>query len=256
MGEVALTKNMLPEVFMRHKEVIKLIPDVKPTNTYELFSEIIFSNMLRDIQAEDPSLRNMLSSDPVFDISSEEAEWSELKYVNGFSERIVITTVGAKLLIRLFQAGLIEQKRKSSSKDLSLLQDYANSLPQLLEKSDQIKKQRTAEVATDLALMKVRESRIRHLIECPEDAVIEELNREFLNKYAFAIGPGDQSFKFSGADVVKTVSVMKSNSGKNRTYTVCIQWTMADGTRYGDVDVEPVLNRRNDPERNWGLGRG
>ena len=255
MDETALTKEMLPEVFMQRKDVINLIPDVKPNNTMSLFTEIIESNMWRAIHAEDSSLKHIPSTDPVFDLSNDEIDCSEIRYISGYSERIVITTIGAKLLIRLFKAGLVEQKKKSSSKDLSLLEAYANSLPELKEQSDLIKTKQANKMATKLYLLEARENRIKHLIKCPEDAKIEELNREFLDKYAFAIGPGDQSFKLAGADVIKIVHVMRSNSGKSSTTNVHIQWTMPDGARHGDIDIDPVLNRRNDPERNWGLGR-
>jgi len=255
MDGTTIIKEMLPEVFMQRKDVINLIPDVKSNNTISLFRELIFSNMSRIIDAEDRDLHNFLGSDPAFELSEEEINWSELTYINGSHERIVITTIGAKLLVRLFKAGLIEQKKKSSSKDLSKLEAYSDSLLELKEKSDLLKNKRDSEKAERLDLMETRDNRIKHLIKYPEDALTEELNWKFLDSYAFAIGPGDQSFKLAGADVKKHVQIMKSNSGKSSDKKVYIQWTMPDGTRLGDIDIDPVLNRRNDPKRNWGLGR-
>lgn len=255
MDETTLIKEMLPEVFMQRKDVINLIPDVKPNNTISLFTEIIESNMWRAIHAEAPSLHNFPNINPAFDLSNDEIDCSEIRYTSGYSERIVITTIGAKLLVRLFKAGLIEQKKKSSSKNLSELEAYSNSLLELKEQSDLVKNKQDRERAKKLDVMEMHENRIKHLIKYPEDARIEELNWTFLNSYAFAIGPWDQSFQFAGADVKKHVQIMKSNSGKSSTTNVYIQWTMPDGTRHGDIDIDPVLNRRNDPKRNFGLGR-
>jgi hypothetical protein len=49
---------------------------------------------------------------------------------------------------------------------------------------------------------------------------------------------------------------MRSNSGKSSTTYVSIRWRLPDGEWQGDKGIELVLNRRNDPKRNWGLGRG
>lgn len=255
MDGTTIIKEMLPTVFMQRTDVINLIPDVKPNNTISLLRDLILSNMSRIIDAEDGALHNFLGSDPTFELSEEEINWSELTYMNGFHERIVITTIGAKLLIRLFEAGLVEQKKKSSSKDLSRLKAYADSLPELKVQSDQIKKTQEKEKADALYLVKVQENRIKHLIKHPNDAQLEELNRKFLNDYAYAIGPGSQSFKFAGADVEKDVRIMRSNSGKSSTTYVSIRWRLPDGEWKGDDRTELVLNRRNDPKRNWGLGR-
>lgn len=252
MNEKDLIKDMLPEVFAQRKEVINLIPDVKPNNAINLLRKILFSDIENEMFADHTFAEN---PDPLFELLDGEAELSELAHPNGMSERIVITTIGAKLLIRLFKSGLVEQKKKSSPVDLSLLEAYANSLPELKVKSDKLKKTREEKKARGLSLNKDREERIKHLLIHPEDARRDELSKEFLNKYAFAIGPGSQSFKFAGAHVTKRVQTLSSNSGKtSRTY-VSIKWSLPDGSVHGDANIEPVLNRRNDPSRNWGLGR-
>lgn len=255
MDEIGVIKEMLPEVFMQRKEVINLIPDVKPYNAATLFRDVLFSSIEQELLEKHLSVGSRTSDELIFELFDGEEEWSELCYFHGSSDRFVITTIGAKLLIRLFKSGLIEQKKKSSPKDLGRLEDYANSLPELKAKSDRIKKEKEEEERRIACLFKTHEDRIKHLIKHPEDAKIEELNRAFLNKYACEMGLGNQAFKFAGARVVKDIRTLKSNTGKSAETYVSIQWTMPDGTRHGDSKSEPVLNRRNDPERNWGLGR-
>jgi hypothetical protein len=252
MNEQDIIKEMLPEVFAQRKEVINLIPDIKPNNTINLLRTLLFADIENEIFTEHTFAEKR---EPIFELLPGEAELSELSHPNGMSDRIVITTIGAKLLIRLFKSGLVEQKKKSSSKDLSRLIAYANSLPELKAKSDQLKKTKEEKRARDLSSNIECAERIEHLLIHPENGRPDELTREFLNKYAYAIGPGSQTFKFAGANVTKRVHTLRSNSGKTSSTYVSINWTLPDGSVHGDTNIEPVLNRRNDPSRNWGLGR-
>jgi len=58
-------------------------------------------------------------------------------------------------------------------------------------------------------------------------------------------------FEFGGIQFARKATSLRSNSGKS---TVAWQVTFrgSDGTV---ISNEPLKNRRNDPDRNWGLGR-
>ena len=69
---------------------------------------------------------------------------------------------------------------------------------------------------------------------------------------------GSQEVIINGIHISKVVVPYKSNSGKSRDFSIKICWTGFDGKQV-TLDVKESrydLNRRNDSERNWGLGRG
>lgn len=253
MNNHDIMKSILPQTFMLQQDVIKLIPDVKPRNTIRLLDQLLYAKVMEELLLNhaDSSAIDALN----FDLLKSEVEWSRASYWEGGSERTVLTTVGANLLIRLFKAGHIEQTKKTSSKDISKLEAYADSLQDLKIKSDQIEVRLKHNVENDLRRSEECKNRINHLLEHPEDALTQELEYGFLKKYAYAIGPGSKSFEFAGAKVFKIVTRLKTNSGKNTHNYVSIYWITPNGVRHGDQDNEPYLNRRNDPNRNWGLGR-
>ena len=253
MNNHKIMRAILPQIFMLQKDVIRLIPNVKPRNTAHLLDELLYAEAMKDLLVNHPGSSDMDTLD--FNLLEGEAEWSRLSYWEAGSESIVLTTIGAKLLIRLFKSGHIEQSKKSPSKDISKLELYADSIQELKLKSDQIKLKLEHDRENDLCLSEKQKTRIRHLLKHPEDALNEELNYDFLNEYAYAIGPGSRSFEFAEAKVFKIVRRLKTNSGKNSSNYISIHWITSDGVRHGDLDNRPYLNRRNDPNRNFGLGR-
>jgi hypothetical protein len=62
----------------------------------------------------------------------------------------------------------------------------------------------------------------------------------------------ESPFSFRGVQYRRFAYPMKSNSGKS-TVGWSVTYQGDDGTC---VSNSPSLNRRHDPERNWGLGRG
>lgn len=68
------------------------------------------------------------------------------------------------------------------------------------------------------------------------------------------IGRGPGSMVLAGITVHKQVSGYKSNSGKSTSWRVRFDWMGSDGkTRHSEVSPPAADNRRNDPDRNWGL---
>lgn len=68
------------------------------------------------------------------------------------------------------------------------------------------------------------------------------------------IGSGSGSMVLAGITVRKQVTGYKSNSGKSTGWRVRFDWTGSDGKpRHSEVSPPEADNRRNDPDRNWGL---
>ncbi|MDR4305065.1 hypothetical protein IHQ68_00290 [Chelatococcus sambhunathii] len=68
------------------------------------------------------------------------------------------------------------------------------------------------------------------------------------------IGKGSGSMELAGITVHKRVTGYKSNSGKNTGWHVSFDWVGSDGQRrHSEVVPTEAGNRRNDPDRNWGL---
>lgn len=68
------------------------------------------------------------------------------------------------------------------------------------------------------------------------------------------IGTGSGSMVLAGIIVHKQVIGYPSNSGKSTGWRVRFDWTGSDGMKRHSETIPPeVDNRRNDPDRNWGL---
>ena len=68
---------------------------------------------------------------------------------------------------------------------------------------------------------------------------------------------GTQTLEIGGVQVTKLLGAhQKSNSGKSGSWSVSFKWMDADGKEHCiDKDSRFAANRRNDADRNWGLGR-
>lgn len=68
------------------------------------------------------------------------------------------------------------------------------------------------------------------------------------------MGTGSGSMMLAGITVHKQVIGYKSNSGKSTGWRVRFDWTGSDGQpRHSETIPREADNRRNDPDRNWGL---
>ncbi len=80
-------------------------------------------------------------------------------------------------------------------------------------------------------------------------------NHRLMDSVFFAnIGPGSGTMVLAGIKVQKSVFSYRSNSGQSTGWLVRFDWTGSDGERHHCETVPPeASNRRNDPDRNWGL---
>lgn len=76
------------------------------------------------------------------------------------------------------------------------------------------------------------------------------INDAFIN----AIGLKSGTMTLAGIEVRKTLTTYKTNSGKNNEWHVRFDWTGSDGQHhYCENSPAAKSNRRNDPDRDWGL---
>lgn len=81
------------------------------------------------------------------------------------------------------------------------------------------------------------------------------VDHSFIDRVFFEnIGPGPGSMVLAGITVRKEVIGHKTNSGQNTGWRVRFDWVGSDGQpRHSEVVPPEASNRRNDPDRNWGL---
>ncbi|RKH27803.1 hypothetical protein D7V77_10525 [Corallococcus sp. CA041A] len=160
-------------------------------------------------------------------------------------ERNRVTPAGAILLIRMYEAGLFElRKKRASPGDPVKLRAYANSLPEILEAMRKDEEARQAR-----ALLIDQPERITE-----QDFTYSLLNSVFIRHHG--LQGGSIQMRIGGLLVTKGVFSQWSNSGKSHDSDVTFSWVSADGTAQ-KIQKKSLYanNRHNDPDRNWGLGR-
>lgn len=160
-----------------------------------------------------------------------------------------ITPEGAALLARLYEEGAFELKRKTSPLEPPCaLKEFAASREALEAQSEQRRVERQEVHAAH-----------RDLVSDPCQVREEQFTWSLLNSifaHHVGYGGGQSEMEIGGVRVTKSVTSYSSNSGKSRDFEVEFSWTGADGElRFLTRESRYPGNRRNDPDRNWGLGR-
>jgi hypothetical protein len=155
-----------------------------------------------------------------------------------------VTPEGAALLIRLYEAELFDlQPPHAGRGDPARLRAYAASRPDLL-----------ALVTQDEEARRARKALVQHPERIAEaDFTYELLNHVFIEHHG--LQGGITRMEIGGLLVTKEVFTYPSNSGKSHDSNVTFSWVSQDGTPR-EVNKPSMFsgNRRNDPDRNWGLG--
>lgn len=115
-----------------------------------------------------------------------------------------------------------------------------------------------AYLATSNELRKHIAEKRRRAVAVKDPSVLTEgdlsdhhlLDSVFIANY----GPGSGTLTLAGIAVHKRLSGYKTNSGKNTGWRIRFDWVGSDGVaRWSEVVPQQADNRRNDPERDWGL---
>lgn len=159
-------------------------------------------------------------------------ELGELFRVNDWGSRVV-TPTGAALLLRLYEAGSLEHFGATLGPVSDELHAYVDSDP-------------------GSAARQYRE-RIKDLSAFREDEFSASLFNALFWEHAYV--QGLRELTIGGIVIGKLLESSKSNSGKTRYWRATYVWTGSDGVEREVSQGHLPTNRRNDPERNWGLGR-
>lgn len=166
---------------------------------------------------------------------------------------ILITPKGAAILAKLASSGFLTRKNDSSvDSELEQYLAYGDSYEEYKEKKKQeaynLRHADEIKEAEDLKYY------AKHLDSLPED----KFNPYFIDKLIIKVcGYGSRTLTINGIEMHKNVYRYTSNSGKTADYDIDITFTDKTGEQVKWIIQTSfhALNRRNDPDRNWGLGR-
>lgn len=204
-------------------DVIAMIPSVKPRLAMKALKEAIAAGKPDEFSDD---------------------EWQAATY-DGWA--LLISPIGARVLKSLFENGKIPQHPGASS-DLSGLDAY-------IATEDDFWKN----IAEHCAKHEAFEKRVAEIANDPDCARPDELSSSLIDQiFIERLGYGKfGEMRIAGLECHKSKTPdRRSNSGKTtQRGTVYCWWFDESGDRCGDQVPKEVLNRRNDPARNWGLGR-
>lgn len=130
-------EHLLEEVCLQRSKVISMIPEVKRNLAIQAFDEVVFEVLRGDYNG------------PI-KIAPDDVRGATLG--GGMFSTEVMTPKGARLLKRLFEAGMLPQRRKSSPKETPELDAYIGSEPELRRRSKEMRDERAnAKAARDAA---------------------------------------------------------------------------------------------------------
>ena len=210
--------------------VLKELPNVAPNNAKKQIK-------LAFVEGEDAFKQNFQIGNCTF--NKEEIDEIYIRNLSYYGKTIRTSPAGAKILIDLYQKGLLIMKPNACVLEPSTeIVNYA-------ARSESYKK--------DCA----EEARIKYLIDNPNKITEEDFNYDILDRViSTQCGLGSHSLNIANIKVNKVVCSYKSNSGKTSDFEVTISWIGSDGMSHSlDKASQYKDNRRSDPNRNWGLGR-
>lgn len=225
-----------PDDFLTFRDVARGLPNLRPRAT---------QGWLRDLWGE-----ALIAEQPDTSVAGQTVSVDELSelfhetFRTGFPSQVV-SPRGAQLLLRLYAAGALDTGKKQPDAPSPELVAYAQSEPELREKAAAHKEVRQRAQAA-------REKRLAH----PERIAEAEFSYSLLNALFFKhVGKGGGTLRVGGIEVHKNISQYTSNSGKSQDWRVRFTWQSADGC-HRELRKTSAFegNRRNDPNRNWGLG--
>lgn len=211
-------------------EVLKEFPNVAPNNAKKQIK-------LAFVEGEEAIKQNFRIGECTF--TEEEIDEIYIIKLSYCGETIRTSPVGAKILINLYQKGLLKMKKNTNiMKPSTEIINYAN-------RSESYKKDCE------------EEARINYLIENYNEITEEDFSYPVLDKAIYKqCGPGSHSLNIANIEVRKSVSRYQSNSGKTDDFEIKIFWTGSNGEKYS-IGKDSIYkgNRCSDSRRNWGLGR-
>lgn len=176
------------------------------------------------------------------ELLQEEYEAIHIELKSFYGTTIKTSPQGAKVLMKLYSNGDLVMHKGKSITEAPKLQEYIDKEEYFKEEADQLRRE---------------DERRKYLIGNPAKIKETDFSYSLLDDVffrEFGAFQGHKTMILDGIEVNKSVFVYQSNSGKTRDSEVIISWTDSKGE--GHKVCKPSLyseNRRNDPDRNWGL---
>jgi len=222
------------ELCASRAEVFRMIPDVRRNLAISAFEKVI-----ADVRLGSDCGTLGVSPDDVEDIDGIRS--------GGQFDTPVITPKGARLLLRMLEAGMIPQHAGTDyfrrAPDLAAYAAREEELARVtLERAARSPEQVKREAEEAAAAKKAR---IAHLAIYPEEAKSEEIKRwmidqVFIARYGYGAGG---VMEFGDVTCHKEIHHWVSNKGYRHTKIV-IWWTDKNGRRWGDAPFSKPLNRK------------
>ena len=176
------------------------------------------------------------------ELLQEEYEEIHIKLESFYGTTIKTSPHGAKVLMKLYRNGDLVMHKGKCIADAPELQAYIDKEEYFKEEADRIRRE---------------DERRKYLINNPDEIKESDFSYSLLDDvfyHKFGAFQGHKTMILDGIKVNKSVFVYQSNSGKTQDSEVTISWIDSDGECH--MLCEPSFyreNRRNDPDRNWGL---
>ncbi|SMN17585.1 hypothetical protein CRYPA_859 [uncultured Candidatus Thioglobus sp.] len=235
------------DFLMGLEDVIKSLPNVKPRKArarLKEWQEEIFHQIMEDSFAnkELSVYKTIIGQGDI--LTSDDFEHI---FYGGEYFATKITPHGAKLLIEIYNSELLELNPHKTIENIpQVIVEYSKSEESIFEK------QRLSKEAENK-----KNQEYNLLINNPQNVNPKTFNYTLLNDiFIKHIGfkSGSYSMSIGSVDVTKSVLMYTSNSGKSRDGKVTFTWVDLDGNNHKlEKPSYYSDNRRNDPERNWGL---
>ncbi|CUJ69737.1 Uncharacterised protein [Achromobacter sp. 2789STDY5608633] len=228
---------------MRLRDALKMLPSVKPVSAMRLVDEWIQEALAPCCEpGYDPDgepLSAVVAGKDILLTELEEVKQED--YLSAFKT----SPKGAQLLLSLYADGALPMNGPPGDPDERLVSYAADG--RVFREVHEAERAR-ARIA--------REAKTA-LLSDPSGVSPESLTPELVNDFFFFHRKnkmGHETMRIGGIEVSRFVRLYKSNSGAHRGYSVELRWTGVDGVEVVHEQNTPYeSNRRNDPERNWGL---
>ncbi|WP_277352482.1 hypothetical protein [Achromobacter anxifer] len=228
---------------MRLRDALKMLPGVKPVSAMRLIDEWIEEALAPCCEPgydPDGAPLSAVVADKVILLT----ELEEVKKEDYFSA-FKTSPKGAQLLFSLYADGALPMNGPPGEPDEALI-SYAADGRAFREVHE-----------AERARARITREAKAALLSDPSAVSPDSLTPELVNDFFFFHRKnkmGHETMRIGGIDVSRSVRLYKSNSGANRGYSVELRWTGFDGVEVVHEQNTPYeSNRRNDPDRNWGL---
>lgn len=234
---------------IRLSDALGQLPFVQPRKAMSLLKQIQEDSTDFDMVNGEIEI---VENDYVFDdytITAKEAKELRIEGGLGAFPVLLISPLGADILVKMYLSNelpILKGKKVGLVGDV--LSKYIHALPALLEEQS----------ANETLANEAREKR-NNIVSNPSLLLQDDFSFSILNEIFWRhCNPNDKSpqpnMLIGGVNVHRTIARYQSNSGKTADYDVTFNWIDAGQQKALSKSSKFTTNRRNDPDRNWGLG--